>query len=369
MKKPVRVLHVFNWFNQGGIENFVMNVYRNIDRDKIQFDFAFLENREGYFDKEALELGARIYYYKSDKNTLWNHYSSLSKIIKKNGPYAAVHSHIYFFSGYILWIAKRCGVPIRISHSHETKKGRKETLMRKIYESLMRMLIKGNSTNCLACSDAAGKYVFSNYMNYQVLYNGIDLKRFTFEEAKRIEYRNKLEVNEKKVILNVGRFTDQKNHEFIIDIFAETLKRKKDVVLVLIGTGPLKETIENKLRRLGIFDKVIFLSNIMDTENYYRAADVFILPSKYEGMSIVSIEAQSTGLYSLLSGNITREVGATEIVEYLDIKDPCVWADKILKVVDLDYNREIYNRKFINSSFDIRKTIKDLQGIYLNKQN
>ena len=369
MKEPFKVLHVFNWFNQGGIENFVMNVYRNIDRDKLQFDFAFLDCREGYFDKEALDLGAHIYHYNSDKNTLWNHYTSLSRIIEENGPYVAVHSHIYFFSGYILWIAKRCGVSIRISHSHETKKGRKETFKRKAYEVLMRTLIKMNSTNRLACSDAAGKYVFSNYMSYQVLYNGIDMKRFTFEEEKRKEYRNRLGISGKKVILNVGRFVDQKNHDFIIDIFAETLKREKDVVLVLIGMGPLKENVENKLRQLKIFDKVIFVSNIMDTENYYRAADVFILPSKYEGMPIVSVEAQSTGLYSLLAENITREVAVTEIVEYLDINDPCVWADKILKVVSLESNREIYNKKFINSPFDIRKTIEDLQKIYLSKQN
>ena len=114
--QPIRVLHVFNFFDQGGIENFVMNVYRNIDRSKIQFDFAFPINKKGCFDEEVWELGGNIYFFDSEKKSLWNYYKNLSRIIKTHGPYAVVHSHIYYFSGYILLIARLCGVPVRISH-------------------------------------------------------------------------------------------------------------------------------------------------------------------------------------------------------------------------------------------------------------
>ena len=367
MKEPRRVLHVFNWFNQGGVENFVMNVYRNIDKNRIQFDFALTSGRKGYFDEEAEKLGAHIYHYDNDSNTLINHYKNLTRIIKEHGPYAAVHSHVYFFSGYILWIARKCGVPIRIAHSHDTQKGKKVTLIRMAYEHLMRYMIKANTTNCLCCSDAAGRYVFTEAMNYQVLYNGIDAQRFTFDTSMRQVYREKLGVENKKVILNVGRFADQKNHIFIVNIFKELSKLRDDTVLVLIGTGPLKHDIEHYLKQLGLYEKVYFRSNIMDTENYYRAADIFILPSKYEGMSIVSIESQATGLYSLLSTKITREVGITDIIEYLDIDEPQKWANKINDILTRDYDRSRYNKLIAGTQFDIKRTVSDLEKIYLRQ--
>lgn len=365
MDQPIRVLHIFNWFNQGGIENFVMNVYRNIDREKIQFDFAFLDGRKGYFDDEAISLGAHIFHYDNDKNTLQNHYKNLCRIIKENGPYSAVHSHIYFFSGYTLWIAKTMGVEIRVSHSHETKKGRKETLSRKTYESFMRKMIHRNATHMLGCSDAAGRALFGDGANYKVLYNGIDLNRFTFNKANRDFLREKLGLTDKKIILNVGRFADQKNHDFIVDIFERVCESEPDAVLMLIGTGPLQKTVEDKLRSKQLLDKTIILSDIKDTENYYNAADVFILPSKYEGMSIVSVEAQATGLPALISNEVTREIAVTDIVEYLPITDSSVWADRIIHVLSNKFNRSVYNEQFENTPFNIEQTVSDLEKIYL----
>lgn len=365
MGQPIRVLHIFNWFNQGGIENFVMNVYRNIDRENIQFDFAFLDGRRGYFDDEAISLGAHIYHYDNDKNTLQNHCKSLCRIIKENGPYAAVHSHIYFFSGYTLWIAKKMGVEIRLSHSHETKKGRRETLARKTYESFMRRMIHMNATHMLGCSDAAGKALFGDGVNYKVLYNGIDLNRFSFNRNNRDLLREKLGLSNKKIILNVGRFADQKNHDFIVDIFEKVCEDEPNAVLMLIGTGPLQDAVEKKLKSKQLFDKTIILSNIKDTENYYNAADAFILPSKYEGMSIVSVEAQATGLPALISNEVTREIAVTDIVEYLPITDPSVWADRIINVLSKKYDRTVYNAQFENTPFNIKQTVSDLENIYL----
>lgn len=365
MGQPIRVLHIFNWFNQGGIENFVMNVYRNIDREIIQFDFAFLDGRKGYFDDEAISLGAHIYHYDDDKNTLQNHYKSLTRIIKDNGPYAAVHSHIYFFSGYTLWIAKKMGVEIRVSHSHETKKGRKETLLRKTYESFMRRMIHKNATHMLGCSDAAGRALFGDGENYKVLYNGIDLTRFTFSKMARDSLREKLGLSDKKVILNVGRFADQKNHDFIVDIFEKVCECESDAVLMLIGTGPLQDAVEKKLEAKQLLDKTIILSNIKDTENYYNAADVFILPSKYEGMPIVSVEAQATGLPALISTEVTREIAVTNIIDYFPITDASVWAGKIIEVLTKKYNRTVYNEQFENTPFNIKQTVSDLENIYL----
>ena len=358
--KPIRVLHVFNYFNQGGIENFVMNVYRNIDRSKVQFDFAFPINKKGCFDDEARLLGANIYFFDSEKKSFWNYYRNLKRIIEEHGPYAAVHSHIYYFSGYILLIAKLCGVKIRISHSHETVKGRKQTFIRKCYERLMRWMIKQNATNWLACSDLAGRYVFGPDIPYQVLYNGIDLNRFYFDEESRIRIRQQLHAEDSFIVMNVGRFAPQKNHVFIIN-----LKRIPNSRLILMGTGPLQTQVEEQCKSLGISLKVTILHNIHNTEDYYNAADAFILPSFYEGMPIVSVEAQSTGLYSFISEKVTREVSITDIIKYLPIDgNENQWAEELVKASKMKINRDEYRDKFIDTPFNVKVTVRDLTTIY-----
>lgn len=367
INKPVRVLHVFNYFNQGGIENFVMNVYRNIDRSKVQFDFAFPINKKGYFDDEARLLGANIYFFDSDKKTFWNYYRNLKRIIEEHGPYAAVHSHVYYFSGYILFIAKLCGVKIRISHSHETAKGRKQTFIRKCYECFMRWMIKRNATNWLSCSDIAGSYVFGPNIPYQVLYNGIDLNRFKYNEESRIRIRQQLHAENSFIVMNVGRFAPQKNHEFIINLFHELLEKIPQSHLLLIGTGPLQPQVEEQCKSLGISNKVTILHNIQNTEEYYNAADAFVLPSLYEGMGIVVIESQSCGLYTLISDKVTKEVGVSDVSEYLPIEGKeavSLWVNSLLEISNKHVNRSDYQSTFVNTSFNVDVTVRDLTTIY-----
>lgn len=368
-EQPIRVLHVFNWFNQGGIENFVMNVYRNIDRTKIQFDFAFPTNKKGYFDDEVRSMGGRIYFFDSDSKSLWNYYKNLSRIIKDNGPYAAIHSHIYYFSGYILLIARLCGIPIRISHSHETLKGRKQTIVRRLYQNIMRSLIKINATSWLCCSEDAGRVVFGDNIPYQVLYNGIDTKRFLFNDEMREQIRRKIIPNGGLLLLNIGRFAEQKNHRFIISIFSELLKKRPDAHLLLIGTGELKQEIEQLIESKGLKDGVTILSNIKNTQDYYSASDVFILPSLYEGMGIVVVEAQASGLPVFISDKVTQEVKATDIIEYLPIENGSeqMWVRKILDIKVPLSSRPLYNKLFELTHFDVNKTVKDLTTIYLSK--
>ena len=365
---PVRVLHVFSFFDQGGIENFVMNVYRKMDRTKVQFDFAFPVNQKGYFDDEVISMGGRIFFFDSEKIGMLNFYRNLKRIISENGPYVAIHSHLYYFSGYILWVAKRCGIKIRISHSHETSKGRKETFIRKTYENVMRRMIKRNATHWLSCSDAAGRFVFCPGTPYQVLYNGIDLERFRFNEKSRNRIRKELGMEDSFIVLNVGRFAHQKNHPFIISLFNELLKKKDNARLLLIGTGDYREMVENRCKELGISDKVTILYNIQNTEEYYDAADAFILPSHYEGMSIVSVEAQSTGLPTLISDKVTREVGVTDLAKYLPIDGTeQLWADELYNISLQTVNREEYMSKFISTPFNVDVTVRDLINIYTSQ--
>lgn len=368
--QKIKVLHVFEYFAQGGIENLVMNIFRNIDRDKFQFDFAFINKTPGVFDDEAKALGGNIYYFNSEEKTFSNYRKSLTRIIKDNGPYDVVHSHMYYFSGYILKVAKRCGVKVRIAHSHETLKGRNPTLKRRMYEKFMRKMILKNATDLLACSDLAGKVVFGDRANYKVLYNGIDLKRFTFDNQKRLRLRKELNIENNFVLLNVGRFADQKNHKYLLKIFKEVTTKIGNAFLILIGAGPLMDEVKAQIEENLLDSKVLILSNIKNTEDYYNAADVFLLPSKYEGMGIVTVEAQATGLYSFLSDKITKEVGITDIAEYLSISgSPSVWADKIVNIKDGETAREKYCSILADSEFNIEKTVSNLCEVYLKAKN
>lgn len=366
-QNPIRVLHVINWFDQGGIENFLMNVYRNIDRNQVQFDFALTENKKGFFEEEIESLGGRYFYFDSNSKSLLNYYRSLKRIIKDNGPYAAVHSHLYYFSGIFLLIARLCGIKVRIAHSHETEKGRKPTVIRKCYEHIMRFLIKKNATHWLSCSDTAGAYVFGKDVPYQVLYNGIDLERFCYKEDSRKQIRMQLGIDNDFVVMNVGRFAPQKNHHFIVKVFKELLNEVTNSKLILIGTGSMRDEIESLLKDIGIINRVTILNNIQNTEDYYSAADAFILPSQYEGMGIVVVESQACGLYTLISDKVTREVGVTDISDFLSIEGKSsvkVWVNKLLEIKKMNIVRPKYNEEFKNTSFNIDVTVRELTDLY-----
>lgn len=361
----VKVLHVFEYFDQGGIENFVMNVYRNIDRDKYSFDFAFINRSKGYFDDEVVSYGGNIYYFDTEKKTFSNYYKSLKRIIKEHGPFDVIHSHMYYFSGIILLIARLQGIQTRIAHSHETFKGRKPTIVRKTYELVMRLLIRVNATQLLSCSNIAGKCVFGEKANCNTLYNGIDVERFRFNEKKRNDIRRTYNLQGKVVLLCVGRFADQKNHMFLINFFKKLLEKIENAELILIGNGVLKDSIVSKIKELNIEDKVVILSGVSNTEDFYSASDLFVLPAKYEGMSIVSVEAQVSGLSCLLSDNVPTEIDYTDLVVHLSLnEDESIWIEKAKQLLEIERNRSKYYKNFLDSEFDIMHTVKELCEIY-----
>lgn len=367
--EPVRILHVLDRFNQGGIENFIMNVYRNIDRSQFQFDFAFRYKEKGCFDDEVRKMGGHIFYFDNEVKSLSNYHNSLKRIIEQNGPFVAVHSHVYYFSGYVLWVAKKCGVKVRIAHSHETQKGRKPTIIRKTYEYIMKKMIFHYSTTVFACSKASGDYVFGKGSNYKVLNYAIDAKRFTFNEENRNKIRKQLNIEHKTVLLNVGRYADQKNHFFLLDVFKNVLNKMNDAVLIIIGgDSPLKTATEEYINKNNLQNNVILLSNIFNTEDYYNAADMFLLPSKYEGFGIVLIESQATGLKTLVSSTVTREVVFTDLVEYHGIgeSDKEEWANSIVSASKINVDRAIYSSKLKDSPFTISQMVKRLTDTYLS---
>ena len=362
MSEPIRVLQVFAALNAGGVENFVMNVYRRIDRNKIQFDFAMTSGQKGYYDEEVLSMGGRIFYFDSTRSLSDN----LEDVLRKEGPFTVVHSHVFFYSGLVLRQAKKCGVPVRIAHAHNAHTGESASLVRKTYEATMRHLIKSNATVLLGCSEKACRYVFGeNCMSdsrSMVMPDGIDCERFAFNEKVRNKVRSEYGIENKFVVGHVGHFNPAKNHEKILSVFAELAKRREDVVLLLVGDGNLEENVRAKADELGLKDKVIFAGAHKDVENMYQAMDVFLFPSRYEGFGMAMIEAQAGGLACVASDVVPKDTNADGRAVYLPLEEADgVWADAILSAPA----RSAEKISEIKSCFDIDATVERLEKIYL----
>lgn len=280
MDKPIRILHVLQRMEAGGIQALLMNIYRKIDRSKVQFDFFVEYLDKEFYDEEIEMLGGKIYYnnVRKDKNVI-KFEQNLSLVLQKE-QYKIIHVHTYSIGYFVLKVAKKCGVPVRIVHSHNN-----ETIHDSKYylKVLMQKLYPIYATDYMACSEDAGKYLFKN-RKFNILRNAIDVKKFIYNKKNRENIRAELNIKEKFVIGHVGRLHEQKNHKFLLEIFAHIKEKKSNAVLLLAGEGPLRKKISDEVELLGLSDSVIFLGNRKDINVLYQAFDVFILPSLFEGL-------------------------------------------------------------------------------------
>ncbi len=362
MSEPIRVLQVFAALDAGGVENFVMNTYRRMDRNKIQFDFAMTRGVKGYYDEEVLSLGGRIFYFDAEKSLTEN----LGEVLKNEGPFAAIHSHVFFYSGLVLRTAKKCGVPIRIAHAHNAHTGESASLVRKAYEAIMRHLIKKNATVMLGCSEKACRYVFGDSCmadrRTMVMPDGIDCERFAFDETMREKVRTEYGLADKFVVGHVGHFNPAKNHEKILSVFAEIAKRRENAALFLVGDGEMESAVRDSTHKLGLDKKVVFAGAHKDVENMYQAMDVFLFPSRYEGFGMAMIEAQAGGLACVASDVVPEDTNADGRSAYLPLAESdAVWADKVQSAPA----RSQESSRAVKDLFDIAVTVKKLQAIYL----
>lgn len=354
----IRVLHVVGSMNQGGTENFLMNLYREIDKTKIQFDF--LVNRHGVFDSEIKQLGGNVYYTDPlQKSGQIKYVKELRKLFREH-KYKIIHSHINKVSGLILECAKKEGIPVRIAHSHNNSSA--DNFIVNTYKAYLGQKIHTNATMLLACSHDAAIHMFGKYgENAIILNNAINLGRFKYSNAKRNEIRKKYKINEETILIGcVARFSKQKNHIFLIDIFNEYTKRNTNTKLILVGEGPLEQDVKEKIKSYNLQDKVIFAGTTFETEKYYSAFDCFVLPSLFEGLGIVLIEAQMSGLNCLTSKDVVPpEAKISDRLKYIDLNEkPETWAKYISKSV----NRTNLN---IGSEYDIKKIAKKLEMLYI----
>lgn len=358
--KIVRVAQMMTDMNYGGVEMVVMNYYRHIDKSRYQFDFFVLEGSEIPQKNEIEKMGGRIFIVPHYKNLI-AYEKAITKYFKRE-KYKIVHSHMNTLSVFSLFSAWICGIPVRICHNHSTA-GKGETKKNTI-KYILRPFSRVFPTHLCACSEYAGKWIFGKNSDFKILNNAIKLSDFAYNSEARNKMRAKMNLDGKFVIGHVGRFCYQKNHEFIIDIFNEVCKLNPDSVLLLIGEGEKEPEIRRKVKKLGLSEKVIFAGKKSDVYRYYQAMDLFLLPSRYEGLGMVAIEAQASGLPVIVSDKVPKEVDITGFVKYISLNVPAeLWAKKILKLKS-GFKRKNTNGIIKKSGYCIEKEAEKLADFY-----
>ena len=366
MNKPIRILQIVGGMDMGGIENFIMNVYRNIDRAKVQFDFFIHNDKDAIFENEIKELGGKI--FKIPHITKSGHSSyikNLKKFFQEHREYKVIHCHRDELNGLVLKEAKKNNVKVRISHSHNAYP-KYNSLLGKLYKKYYLSQINKYATERFACSQIAGEWMYGKNTKFKVINNGIDVTKYTFNEKIRKLKREELKLKENEIAVgHIGRLVLQKNHKFLIEIFNELLKVNNNYKLFLIGEGELKEEIENKIKELKIENKVIFLGIRKDVNELLQGFDMFVFPSFHEGLPVTLVEAQGAGLKCFISDSITREIdlecGLTEFISLE--KSPKEWAEIIDK--NREYERKDTVEALRSHGYDMTQNAKKLEALYI----
>lgn len=351
--KPIRILQVVTVMNRGGLETMLMNYYRRIDRSRVQFDFMVHRAEQGHYDEEIMGLGGRIYRMPPIRPGNYRAYfRMLDDFFTENPGYKVVHSHLNENSSFVLRAAARAGVVCRIAHSHLSDLGIDFKLPFRLYA---RWILKHQPNRYFACSAKAGRWLFgkrrTDANGIKVLNNAVNVEEFRYNQAIRELVRAELDAGERLVLGHVGRFVKQKNHEFLIDIFKSVQARKQDSLLVLVGDGPMHASIESKVNRLGLAHAVRFLGVRADIAQLMLGMDLFVFPSLFEGLPVVLIEAQASGLNSIVASSITREADITGRVQFMDLQaSTSRWADAILHT---STERQDTSSLLRNSGYDV----------------
>lgn len=397
MEKPIHVLHVLGGVGLGGAESRIMDLYRQMDTEKIQFDFlvhasavkrGFQEMRRAdidvekrnkktdtsvrkpqFYDEEIQAMGGHIYVLPKFK--VYNYFSyrkAVKAFFAAHNEFQVVQGHMTSTAGIYLPVAKKAGVPVTVAHARNA--GVVKGLKGAATKFFRRGLAK-KADYCFACSALAGQDVFGGEAmkagKVKIIHNAIDVGRFTYNEKVRQEVRSQLGISGELVLGHVGRFEYQKNHPYLLDVFAAVCKERPDARLLLLGDGEDRPAMEEKCRRLGVAGQVTFLGNRRDADRFYQAMDFFLLPSFFEGLPGVLVEAQAAGLRCIASDTVTREAKATELVTYMSIQEQAgLWAREILS--QADYERRDTAEEMRKAGFDVRTQAEGYCRFYTRGQ-
>lgn len=372
------VLHCVSKMDRAGQETFIMNVYRKIDRNKIQFNFLCSDNGKGEFDEEIESLGGEIFCLPQNavKNGVKKYIKRIEILTKwfseNHKRFDIIHVHTYHALDVFVHLeaARRARIDKIIIHSHNTSGPHKRL------HKFMQYVNKLYKFKKFACAYDAGVWLFGKSVmqrgDADVVYNGIEIIDFKYDEKVRNDYKKKLNLDGKNVIGHIGRFNHQKNHEFIIEIFEKYEKSNPNSVLMLVGKGEQYNKIVDLVKSKNLEEKVMFLGSRNDVPNLMTVMDVLLFPSLFEGLSVVLVEAQAAGLQSLVSDNIVpeEELIIPELLMKQSLKNGSEqWADGLAVLLSNTYNRENYNDIMLASKFNVDYTVEKIEKVYLEMTN
>lgn len=364
MKKRILVIGLTE--KMGGVETFIYNTTRFSDKNKYEYDFLVHGTDHTIFQKEITDFyndGKKHFFFvPSIKKHPISSLKFLSRFYENN---ASKYDYVHLETGaaseimYVYPFIKKYNLKV-ITHSHNGNG------YAPIVNAIFRPLVNKASVKELSCSDEATNWLFGKKRQDSVITinNGIDVNRFTFNTQVRKRIRNKYHISDDALVIgHIGRFSEQKNHKFILKVFKQVVKQKSNAILMLVGTGELKEEIKKQISSLNLQQKVILCGLQTRTEDFYSAFDIFLMPSLYEGLPVVGVEAQCEGLPCFFSNNISKEINITNLSSFISLNEsPVEWSKKILSQVLVD--RKEYPTIIDKKKFSIKSTVKELESIY-----
>ena len=364
---PIRVLHILHSMNRGGAENAIMNYYRHINRDLVQFDFLLTEPEKCQFEDEIISLGGRV--YRIPLLTIGNpipYLKSIKRFYKSHPEYRIVHSHTSSKSTFPLWMAKRMGIPVRIAHSHgsHSEKG-----FSGIIRNLLKTPLKYVANHYLACGIEAAKWLYGKKTydtgHVIIIPNILECSKFVFDIVTRDKVRQQLNISRQTIVLGcTARFFYPKNQSFVIDIFAKFHEMNEKSFLILVGDGEDRPFIEKKIIHLGLEKNILITGVTPRVTEYEQAMDIFLMPSFFEGMPLSLLEAQISGLPCFVSTGVPKEADKTGLVHFLPLeKGAKYWAEYIL--THNNYERKSHLKELIDAGYDAETSAKKLQDFYI----
>ena len=357
-----RILFIMGNMGLGGAETHIMKVYRKIDREKYQFDFVLNIVEKCYYEEEILKLGGKVYRVTPKSKSIFKNYCDIKKIVSDNKYNVVFKCGEHALSWTEMLAAKNGGAANRIMRSTNTKAG--ESKFNNIVHYVSRNVLSKLVTKKVAPSKEAAKWLFGekNCNNVTHINNGVDIAYYAFDEDIRNKKRTEFNIPDGSIVVgHVGRFNEQKNHRFLIDIFYKFHVKNPDSYLLLVGDGPLKEEIAEKISKYDISANVIFTGNRSDVNELYSAMDLFVFPSFYEGMPNTVIEAQANGLKCFVADTITRDANITNRVEYCALDDADHWIDIIEKE---GFERYDPQKSFKDAKYDIQSVVEDYMKVF-----
>lgn len=367
MMRAVKVLQVLDYINHNsGVSAVVMNYFSNMNHERIQCDFLLFEEPENEISDEIVRCGGGFYTTgKPGRKSILDYRKRVEQFFAQHaGEYDIVHVHIPNAAFVVLRSARKYGVPARVIHSHNARGA--DGTIKKMRNYLLNKWGILYANQYFACSEAAGRYLYGNKKVERgqviIINNAINLAEYRYNVEARNKIRNALGVEDELLIGHIGRFVEQKNHQCLIMIFEELQKRNVSSKLILLGDGPMLDEIENEVVKKELTDKVIFGGVVDNVEEYLSAMDVFLLPSLYEGLPVVCVEAQAAGLPCLVSANVTREIKLTNQVYFIENKETTKWCEMIERWAHDDAAKR---SSMELEAYDIRKQAAMLEEIYL----